>query len=913
MSHPPVHLRMTGITKRFPGVVALAGVSLEVRGGEVLSLMGENGAGKSTLMKILGGAYAPDEGHIEIDGRPVAFRTVSDSKAQGIALIHQELMLAPNVDIAGNIFMGNEPRLGGRFGPMDRRAMRRRADELLARVGLDRPATTPVSTLTAGQMQMVEIAKALSADARVLIMDEPTSSLTSGESEQLFTIINQLRGEGLAIVYISHRMEEVVRLSDRITIMRDGRYIGDLSRAEATQDKIVSMMVGRAFTTRYPERPAGEPGADAPPVLSVENVVVPGATAGVSFNARRGEILGFAGLVGAGRTELMQVLFGVDPSRGGTMRLDGAAYDPASPRDAIDAGVYLAPEDRKRHGLVLPMSVAQNTSLPDIGNYTPGGWLNRSTEKKVAEAEVKRMRIKTPDVGRRVVNLSGGNQQKVVLGKWLAMRPKVLILDEPTRGIDVGAKGRDLPHDGRAGRRRADDPDGQLGHGGGAGHERPRGRHARAAAAGDPPPRHGHAGDDRRADDRPGRRRRRPGCRRRYHHDRRHGHAHRRDGRRPDARRPRPARGRPPRRPPYHRGKRDPPMSHLRRELGMFVALAVIGLGLWFSNPDFLGASNVGNTVRQISMLGTFAIGLAFVIITGGIDLSVGSIVGLTGVLLAKLTIGGTEAYAWSLWLAIPAVLIVVALVGLIQGLLITRLDLQPFIVTLGGMLLLRGVSQTIAAGGSLSLSASPIQQLASGGFYVPHWMLLWLDNALGVHVFLGWPLVIFILTALAGGYLLHFTVFGRYVYAIGGNRDAARYSGINVKRVETLTYVISAVSAGVAGLCYAAYIKEMNQQVGISYELYAIAAAVLGGCSLRGGEGTVPGRGHRHVHHAGDPERHHHVPRRLPQRPAPPADVLDAGHQLGEHHHRRRDPDRRDPGPADPPVPSRPPHPPGG
>jgi ribose transport system ATP-binding protein len=440
MAHPPVHLRMVGITKRFPGVIALAGVGLDLRGGEVLSLMGENGAGKSTLMKVLGGAYPPDEGTIEIDGQPVVFRGVSDSKARGIALIHQELMLAPNVDIAGNIFMGNEKRLGGRFGPMDRRGMRKAAAALLQRVGLNLSPATPVSRLTAGQMQMVEIAKALSADARILIMDEPTSSLTAGESEQLFKIIAQLKAEGLGIVYISHRMEEVVRLSDRITVMRDGRYIGDLSRAEATQDKIVSMMVGRSFTTRYPERPATEPGIDQPPVLAVENVVVPGATEGVTFAARRGEILGFAGLVGAGRTELMQVLFGVDPALAGRMTLNGEAYAPRTPRGAIDAGVYLAPEDRKRHGLVLPMSVAQNTSLPDIGNYPPAGWLNRAAERRVAEAEVKRMRIKTPDVGRRVVNLSGGNQQKVVLGKWLAMKPKVLILDEPTRGIDVGAK-----------------------------------------------------------------------------------------------------------------------------------------------------------------------------------------------------------------------------------------------------------------------------------------------------------------------------------------------------------------------------------------------------------------------------------------------------------------------------------------
>jgi ribose transport system ATP-binding protein len=431
---------MTNIIKRFPGVVALGGVSLHVRGGEVLSLMGENGAGKSTLMKILGGAYQPDEGELKIDGQPVVFSGVSDAKKHGIALIHQELMLAGNLDIAGNIFLGNERRSLGGLGPLDRRSMCKTAEQLLDRVGLRLPATTPVSTMTAGQMQMVEIAKSLAFNARAIIMDEPTSSLTAGESEHLFKIIAQLKAEGIAIIYISHRMEEVLKLSDRITVMRDGKYIGDLNRADATHDKIVSMMVGRALTTRFPDRPAIEPGADQPPVLTVNNVVVPGAPAGVSFTARKGEILGFAGLVGAGRTELMQVLFGVDPPQGGTMMLNGKSFNPSSPRVAINNGVFLAPEDRKRHGLVLPMSIAQNTSLPDIQNYTPRGWLNRGRERVVAKQELDRMRIKAPNIEVKTVNLSGGNQQKVVLGKWLAMKPTILILDEPTRGIDVGAK-----------------------------------------------------------------------------------------------------------------------------------------------------------------------------------------------------------------------------------------------------------------------------------------------------------------------------------------------------------------------------------------------------------------------------------------------------------------------------------------
>jgi ribose transport system ATP-binding protein len=431
---------MRGITKRFPGVVALSNVSLHVRGGEVLSLMGENGAGKSTLMKILSGAYEPNEGELLIDGQPIVFSGVADAKKHGIALIHQELMLAGNLDISGNIFLGNERRSLGGLGPMRRASMKKTSQELLDRVGLKLSASTSVSSLTAGQMQMVEIAKSLAFNARAIIMDEPTSSLTAGESAHLFKIIAQLKSEGIAIIYISHRMEEVLHLSDRITVMRDGKYIGDLARADATHDKIVSMMVGRELTTRFPDRLPIVPKPDEQPVLAVENLVVPGAPGGVSFNALRGEIVGFAGLVGAGRTELMQVLFGVDLANGGTMKLNGKAYHPRNVRSAISKGIFLAPEDRKRHGLVLPMSIAQNTSLPDIQNYPPKGWLNRRREKIVAKQEVARMRIKAPSVEMKTVNLSGGNQQKVVLGKWLAMKPSVLILDEPTRGIDVGAK-----------------------------------------------------------------------------------------------------------------------------------------------------------------------------------------------------------------------------------------------------------------------------------------------------------------------------------------------------------------------------------------------------------------------------------------------------------------------------------------
>lgn len=443
---PAPLLEMSGIVKRFPGVVALGGVQLKACAGQVLALMGENGAGKSTLMKILGGAYQPDEGEIRIDGQPVVFHSVRDAKKAGIALIHQELMLASNLDITANIFLGSEPKSLGLASPLFRSRLNARAADLLGRVGLPMRPTTPVSSLTVGEMQMVEIAKALSANARVIIMDEPTSSLTSAESARLFQIIDQLRAQRIAIIYISHRMEEVFKLADRITVLRDGKYVGDLPREQASHEKIVAMMVGRELSANYFPPKSQVPFSQ--PVLEVRDLLVPGAAAPVSFTAYRGEIVGFAGLVGAGRTELMQSIFGVTPALGGTMLLEGTPFLPRKARDAIERGVYLAPEDRKKNGLVLPMTIAQNVSLPNVGNYASLGFLDRSVERNVAQQEVARFRVKAPSVNTKAVNLSGGNQQKVVLGKWLAMSPRVLILDEPTRGIDVGAKAEIYRHMG---------------------------------------------------------------------------------------------------------------------------------------------------------------------------------------------------------------------------------------------------------------------------------------------------------------------------------------------------------------------------------------------------------------------------------------------------------------------------------
>ena len=428
-------LEMRGITKRFPGVLALNRVALHLRRGETLALMGENGAGKSTLMKILGGAQLPDDGQIALEGQPVSIPSVAAAKSLGIGLIHQELMLAPNLDVASNIFLGDELR-SPRLGLVDQRLMHQEAQRLLQRVGLRISPRALIRSLTTGQMQMIEICRALTRNARILIFDEPTSSLSLQETLRLLQLIADLKKAGTSILYISHRMEEVFRIADRITVLRDGQTVGDLSISEATSSKLVSMMVGRDLTASFPTRKH----LPKETVLSVRNMLVPGSTCAVSFEVRRGEILGFAGVVGAGRTELMQSLAGVSPWISGEVLLFSTPYRPKRVSDAIRNGVYLVPEDRKIHGLVLPMSIRQNVSLPDLKNYRPRWLFNIRREVDTAQHAVKNFRIRPANIEAKTLHLSGGNQQKVVLGKWLAMNPRILILDEPTRGIDVGAR-----------------------------------------------------------------------------------------------------------------------------------------------------------------------------------------------------------------------------------------------------------------------------------------------------------------------------------------------------------------------------------------------------------------------------------------------------------------------------------------
>jgi ribose transport system ATP-binding protein len=429
-------LQMRGVRKRFPGVVALDGVDFDLRAGEVHVLLGENGAGKSTLMKVLSGAYRRDAGDVLVDGRPAAIGSPREAQALGIATIYQELSLVPQLSVAENILLGHEP---SRAGWIDARRLREDARRSLADVGIDLDPDIRVDRLGLAEQQMAEVAKALFRRARIVVMDEPTSALTSREIDRLFDVIRRVNANGVGVVYISHRMQELTRIGDRVTVLRDGRHTGTFALADVTVDHLVRLMANRDVGDHFPRR-RGDPGEE---LLRLEHVCSTYAAAGaddVSLRVCRGEIVGVAGLMGAGRTAIARIVAGADPPKSGRVVVKGRDVTPRTPREAIRAGIGFLPEDRKRQGLVLQLTVQTNIGLPSLQRWSRGGIVSRSSERTAAEKWVTDLRIKTPGVGDRVVRLSGGTQQKVVLARWLAAQAEILVMDEPTRGVDVGAK-----------------------------------------------------------------------------------------------------------------------------------------------------------------------------------------------------------------------------------------------------------------------------------------------------------------------------------------------------------------------------------------------------------------------------------------------------------------------------------------
>lgn len=434
MADPP-RLSLRGIYKRFDNTVALGGVDLDVFAGEVLGLIGENGAGKSTLARIIAGVHQPDAGAIEVEGVRRTIPDVRTAQGLGVAVVHQELNLVPHLSVESNILLGREPWRVPVLKFSDRQALRARAMQMLELVGLDIDPGALVMNLSIAAQQRVEIARALSLNARMLIMDEPTSSLSTSDADALLEIVAGLREQGMSVIYISHKLDEVLRVSDRIAVFRDGLKVAEMRSSEATQDQLVTAMVGRELSTLFPDRPEGS----GEVVLRVEGLLAHGITAPVSFQVRSGEVLGIAGLVGAGRTELLRAIFGAAKRRAGRVSVLGRPVG-NSPAEAMRAGIGFVPEDRKSEGLHLPLSLRDNITLAVLRNLARGMFRRAGQECALADKFIGQLDVHAASREQPVISLSGGNQQKVLLAKWLAIEPRVLLLDEPTRGIDVGAK-----------------------------------------------------------------------------------------------------------------------------------------------------------------------------------------------------------------------------------------------------------------------------------------------------------------------------------------------------------------------------------------------------------------------------------------------------------------------------------------
>lgn len=427
-------LSFNDISKRFPGVLALDRVSLQIEKGECHALIGENGAGKSTLGKILAGVYTADSGEIQMNGVAIAPANPLEARTLGIAVVHQELAFCPNLSVAENLCLGDLPRKGG-F--VSRGRMRSVAQAMLDEIEADLPLDAPISELTTGQEQMVQIAAALGVNAQVIVMDEPTSSLSMKESEHLFHLLAQLKKRGITVIYVSHRMEEIFRLCDRVSVLRDGKHVATEPISATSPERVVQQMIGRELVVSHPAHLARKTGAE---VLRVENLNSPGKFRNVSFSLHEGEILGLGGLVGAGRSEVAQAIFGLDPQSAGRLLLRGEEVSLRSPQKALTAGIGFLPEDRKRQGLVLTMNCRENSSLAALPNLVTAGFVRKREERALAQRYTEQLRVKTPGIDAPISGLSGGNQQKIALAKWLARHCKILIVDEPTRGVDVGAK-----------------------------------------------------------------------------------------------------------------------------------------------------------------------------------------------------------------------------------------------------------------------------------------------------------------------------------------------------------------------------------------------------------------------------------------------------------------------------------------
>jgi ABC-type sugar transport system ATPase subunit/ribose/xylose/arabinose/galactoside ABC-type transport system permease subunit len=791
---PVIELR--GITKRFGPVEVLSDVDLSLRAGRVHSLAGENGAGKSTLVKILGGIYQPDSGRILKDGMDTTILGAADARRQGIAVIHQHPAVFPDLSVAENVFVGRQPR---RMGGIDWAVMTGKAQELLSSLRVEIDVRVPVKMLSIAERQAIEIAKALSIDARVLVMDEPTSTISSREVERLFEIVERLKKQGVAILFISHFIDEILGLGDEVTILRSGKRIITTHTADLTPAQTVRHMIGTEPGAFFPK----EDTQIGKPILSVQGLSGAGFVEDVSFEVRTGEILGFFGLVGSGRSEVAQMLFGITRPDRGEIRVGGHLVRPRSSRHAMRLGISFLPEDRHQQGLVLPFPIRANETLPILRQLANRlGVVDRAKETQIARDFAGRMRVVATGVEQLTNTLSGGNQQKVLLAKWLIPSPKVLILDEPTRGVDVGAKAeihRIISHlaaQGLAVILISDDAREVIGMA-----DRIivfRSGHIAAESA--------RASFDREAI-----------LLAAAHTARDH------DASNP----PRAALTRP--------AEKTAALSHgsLRgfigrlmriRELGLVLALLIICLAVTMREPRFLQGANLEQVALSATLVCIVALGEALVIIARQIDLSVGAIVATSAFISAGwLEHHPNESILFVLLLGCA----VGGALGVVNGLVVTAFRIPAIVATLGTLAMYRGGVIVLAAGRQISATVLPdtygdIARLHVAG--VP--LLVWLA----------------VLFTVGFGLAARFTRTGRNLYALGSNQESARFAGISEQRHIALVFILSGLLCGLVGVLWGSRFGTVDAVIAPDLHLQAISAVVVGGVSIFGGSGSVYG-----------------------------------------------------------------------
>ena len=782
---------LAGVTKRFGGTVAVSDVTIELRAGEVLALLGENGAGKSTCVKLLAGVHRPDAGAVVIGGQSMHLSSPLEAQRAGVAVMHQHPGLFPDLSIAENMFIGQT----GTQWKLDHNGMQAEAKRLLKIVGLNADATLPLRKLRTSEQQLVEVARALSLNARVLIMDEPTAALSQREVERLFAVVEDLKKQGVAMMFVGHRMDEIYRVADRITVLRDGRLVGTELTIELSRERAIQMMVGRALDNLYPHH-AAVPG-DV--VLEVQNLSLDGVFKDISFQLRGGEILGFGGLVGSGRTEIARVLFGIDQPTNGTIAIDGKSVDLSSPREAMKQGIAYVSEDRLGQSLIMDFSILNNASLTVLDEATRGGLMSRSKELGLAEPFLDRLRLRFSSYDQPVSSLSGGNQQKVVLSKWLATNPRVLILDEPTQGIDVQSKAgvhemmanlasqgmaiilisSELPELLGMSDRMIVLREGRIS--GNFGREEATQEKIIEAAT--------------------------DAIAQKVEGELVAKSAH----------------------PNSERVERVPEQGLLkqifaRREFGLVAAMLAVIVPISIVNFRMLSGSNLSALAMDAGLLMIVAIAQMLVLVTRNIDLSVAAVIGLAAYGAAstlhshpEIGVLGGVLLACGIGLA----------AGVVNGLVITYGRVPAIVVTLGTMSVFRGLNSLWAGGTQVSADQVP-----------QSWLDLTSANILGVPAII----LIAIATLLAAGYVLRYTTLGRELYAIGSNPDGARLIGIPARPRILLAFAAAGLLAGFDGALWASRYATVDARVAYGFELTVIAAVVVGGVAVRGGSGTILG-----------------------------------------------------------------------